>query len=86
MIKLFEQAVCDRYYAAHGELLEEFARPIDEQLCKIPAIQNELAGLVGWKFTFDALPGELSERIAIGFGLTIRTRAFDGVILRIDRR
>jgi len=57
MIKLFEQAICDRYYAAHGELSNASAGPINERLCKIPAIQNELAGLVGWKFTFDALPG-----------------------------
>ena len=58
IIKLFEQAICDRYYAANDELLMNLvAGPIDENLCKIPAIQNELASLVGWKFTFDALPG-----------------------------
>ena len=57
IIKLFEQAICERYYAANDELLQTMAGSIDEQLCKIPAIQNELASLVGWKFTFDALPG-----------------------------
>ena len=30
---------------------------MDESLCKIPAIQRDLAWLVGLKFTFDALPG-----------------------------
>lgn len=58
MIKLFEQAICNRYYVANGELSTPAARPIDEHLCKIPPIQHELAILVGLKFTFDALPGQ----------------------------
>ena len=57
IIKLFEQAICDRYYAAH---IDALASPIHERYCKIPEIQNELASLVGWKFTFDALPGRSS--------------------------
>ena len=59
MIKLFEQAICDRYYAVHSDLVTAVTGPVEERLCKIPAIQNELAALVGWKFTFDALPGRL---------------------------
>ena len=55
-IKLFEQAICNRYYST-----QQPANPnIDEGLCKLPTIQNELATLTGLKFTFDALPGLLT--------------------------
>ena len=53
-IKLFEQAICNRYYS--GQSIPN----IDEGLCKIPTIQIELATLTGLKFTFDALPGLLT--------------------------
>lgn len=59
-IKLFEQAICNRYYNRHEELTLSSGQPVDEHLCKIPAIQNELANLVGLKFTFDALPALLT--------------------------
>lgn len=56
-IKLFEQAICNRYYhSAHHRSTPD----IDEGLCKIPAIQDELATLTGLKFTFDALPALLT--------------------------
>lgn len=59
IIKLFEQAICNRYYAAaHSQAgLGLALSDVDESHCKIPAIQTELAALVGLKFTFDALPG-----------------------------
>lgn len=55
-IKLFEQAICNRYYSEQSIHLRA-APDVDEGLCKIPPIQNELATLTGLKFTFDALPG-----------------------------
>ena len=55
-IKLFEQAICNRYYSTQ----QQAAPNIDERLCKVPAIQNQLATLTGLKFTFDALPGLLT--------------------------
>ena len=58
-IKLFEQAICNRYYSEQSTHLRP-TQDIDEGLCKIPAIQNELATLTGLKFTFDALPGLLT--------------------------
>ena len=58
-IKLFEQAICNRYYNRHEELAFS-SGPIDEHLCKIAPVQNELANLVGLKFTFDALPALLT--------------------------
>ena len=58
-IKLFEQAICNRYYA--DQSIHRRAPPdVDERYCKVPAIQKELAMLTGLKFTFDALPGLLT--------------------------
>lgn len=59
-IKLYEQAICNRYYSRQKESLFSAGLSIDEHLCKIPPIQDELANLVGLKFTFDALPGLLT--------------------------
>lgn len=61
IIKLFEQAICNRYYAAHGELYSIAGEIVDEKMCKIAPIQDELATLTGLKFTFDALPGNPSR-------------------------
>ena len=62
MIKLFEQAICNRYYALQGQGGGggNSSGEIDEQYCKIPAVQNELAAITGLKFTFDALPALLT--------------------------
>ena len=73
MIKLFEQAICDRYYAAHTGA---GVSPIREQYCKIPEVQNELASLTGWKFTFDALPGTLSPENSQVLWLRFVTKVF----------
>ena len=61
-IKLFEQAICNRYYSNHStDPVHLRSTPdVHEGLCKIPAIQKELATLTGLKFTFDALPGLLT--------------------------
>lgn len=60
MIRLFEQAICDRYYHSRGHSLSLLGGNVDEASCKIPPVQNELAALTGLKFTFDALPGLLT--------------------------
>lgn len=60
MIKLFEQAICNRYYSSHGEKNLLAGPNVDERFCKTRAIQDELAGLMGLKFTFDALPALLT--------------------------
>ena len=60
MIKLFEQAICNRYYASSNHSALSAGTNIPEEHCKLPAIQNELAGLTGLKFMFDALPALLT--------------------------
>ena len=57
MIKLFEQTICNRYYASHGNDVYDILSNVDESRCKIAAVQDEVTALVGLKFTFDALPG-----------------------------
>ena len=47
LIRLFEMAICDRYF---------HSRSTDEKLCKTPRIQDDLAIIIGWRFFFDALP------------------------------
>jgi hypothetical protein len=58
--RLFECAVCRRYY---GDILsfETFFHilgEIDERLCKIAPIQREVALLAGWRDSFLAIPSE----------------------------
>lgn len=55
LVRLFELAICHRYF-------QDLAPPpggFDESACKVPAIQDSLGHLVGWKMFFDAVPGEL---------------------------
>jgi len=33
---------------------------LDEALCKTPVVQEQVARIVGWKMSFDSLPGVLS--------------------------
>lgn len=64
-IRLFEIAICNRYYRNSQALGPSIFNGglIDESNCKLPQIQNELAFLVGWRFSFDALPGILTALI-----------------------
>ncbi|KAL8874238.1 MAG: hypothetical protein Q9174_000394 [Haloplaca sp. 1 TL-2023] len=48
IIRLFELAACHQYYAHEAEAIVGDA-------CKVPAVQNELSTLIGWKFGFDAM-------------------------------
>lgn len=58
-VRLFEIAICDRYYRTtnDGALAGSLLKDIDESSCKITAVQNELAEIAGWKISFDAVPG-----------------------------
>lgn len=54
VIRLLEIAICNQYY--RGRIVD--AQDISEKLCKVAPVQGKLSVLVGWKFSFDALPGE----------------------------
>lgn len=45
-VRLYESAVCHRYYK----------RPVAESECKIDHIQKKLAWIRGWQASFDSLP------------------------------
>jgi hypothetical protein len=60
-VRLFEIAICDRYYrTANGGVFASLFKDIDESSCKITDVQNELAEIAGWKISFDAVPGEFA--------------------------
>lgn len=58
-VRLLEIAICNKYYRTHSVPNTPLpaTREVQEELCKIPPVQNNLAFLTGWKFAFDALPG-----------------------------
>lgn len=57
--KIFEDILCNQYYASQSI-------PPFEADCKIAPVQSELARINGWKDTFDALPSIL---VAIPYGV-----------------
>lgn len=56
--RLFERAVCRRYYRDEPSMGGSYhvLGEIDEHLCKISPIQQEVALLVGWRDSFLAIP------------------------------
>ena len=63
--RLFERAVCRRYYGdiSSPETSVDTLEEIDERLCKIAPIQHEVALLAGWRDSFLAIPGESPVRL-----------------------
>ncbi|KAM3499743.1 hypothetical protein MY10362_007024, partial [Beauveria mimosiformis] len=49
-LKLYESLIC-------GRLFGRVAADGDDLICKSPQVQSELALLIGWKETFDQIPG-----------------------------
>ena len=60
MTRILEDRLCRRYYDGNGDgdVLEE-RKPVDEEMCKVGAIQTELAYLNGFLSTLDAVVGVL---------------------------
>lgn len=57
-IGLLERTICNQYYRTHGDANVYNEREIAERLCKVVPVQNKLANVTGWKFSFDAMPGK----------------------------
>lgn len=57
MVRLIERGVCREYHASHPGATSRSLGDIDESLCKLAPIQNVLASIMGWKISFDAVPG-----------------------------
>jgi hypothetical protein len=58
--RLYERAVCRRYYRDTPSFGSSFnsSSEIDERLCKLAPIQREVALLVGWRDSLLAIPSE----------------------------
>ncbi|KAL8327941.1 hypothetical protein RB597_003989 [Gaeumannomyces tritici] len=57
IVRLLEHAICHRRLGGDGA--------VDERNCKIPAVQDSLASITGWKVFFDAVLGLV---IAVYYG------------------
>ena len=57
LLRLLENAICSRHYRSTRDDSPSIFIGIDEILCKIPAVQDQLSDVVGWKICFDAIPG-----------------------------
>ena len=57
LLRLFENAICSRHYRFISDNSLSFSTHVDELLCKIPAVQDQLSNVVGGKLCFDAVPG-----------------------------
>ncbi len=92
-IALIQRTICVKYYRSHDgnhrdHLLFVAAEEIAEKLCKVVPVQNKLATVTGYKFAFDALPGNHlypSSRHTLIDSLYIQ-RSLDRHLLWILRR
>lgn len=58
-IRLLENSICQRYYAASGHV----DLPVDEALCKIGPIQRHLATVRGWYSALGTFPSQYRFRL-----------------------
>ena len=55
-VRLFERSICRRFYQGSDSVVSP-GKDVDESLCKVAAIQDELATVAGWQLSFNALAG-----------------------------
>jgi MFS family permease len=63
--RVFEANICLRYYEKHDPSKINKDGTVDESLCKINAVQEKLATIMGWAELFEVLPGIL---LAVPYG------------------
>lgn len=64
-IRIFEKAICNRFYSVERDDSHKIRDGIlwnggslgTDSECKLPAVQDLLADVTGWKMSFDAIPG-----------------------------
>lgn len=59
-LRIFESIICHSYYKTNDPSRIGDGGIVDEQLCKVDAVQEELAVLTGWESFFNTLPGKSS--------------------------
>lgn len=63
--RVFEASLCFRYYQKYDPSKINDDGTVAEELCKINAVQEKLAAIMGWSDLFDAIPGIL---LAVPYG------------------
>lgn len=56
-VRMIEYAVCHQQLDYVGLRAASMLPELDETVCKLAAVQEQVARLVGWKMSFDAVPG-----------------------------
>lgn len=59
-IALLERTICTQYYRHNGNPTAHDRQEFAGRLCKVVPVQDKLATVTGWKFSFDAVPGLLT--------------------------
>ena len=70
VLVLFERSICLQYYTSHDPSVIAPDGSIAEPLCKVAAVQRDLATTRGWKSSFDTIPGSWTY-CAGGWRLTV---------------
>lgn len=55
LVRLVERAICQTYYKSLPSNPDW--QDVDEAMCKLPVIQDKLAYIMGFRLTFNAIPG-----------------------------
>ena len=55
-MRLFESVICSDYYRAVDPSLVDGDGSVPEKLCKVDAVQEKLASILGLQFFFDSVP------------------------------
>lgn len=58
-VRLFESVVCTSYYLQNDPSLVDEHGSVLEHFCKINAVQDEVALVLGWQLFFDSIPAIL---------------------------
>ncbi|KAM3442177.1 hypothetical protein MY4824_001189 [Beauveria thailandica] len=72
-VRFLESVACSRYYARHDPSRVDRGGSVPERLCKIDAVQTEVASVMGWQLFFDRIPAILLP-IPYGYLADIRRR------------
>lgn len=64
-VRLFESVICTDHYLREDPSLVGRDGSVQEHFCKVDAVQDKLAMILGWQYTFDSIPAIL---LAVPYG------------------
>lgn len=56
-VRMIEHAVCHQQLDRMGLDMASLVPGLDEKACKVANVQEQVARIVGWRLSFDAVPG-----------------------------